>query len=245
MGNKIHLDKITEEEAVDYANREADLNGFPRGSERWEKAVKDAVGFAFGTMSVGRNPRRSNPFNYETLVSLYPDVFSDSGFAGKIKKHFKAKSGESAPTLQTIQNRLLSAFGNLAKLFENGALNMKTTAKARSEGKIPNSEMSDFQFPNKEDFDSKEAYNSAVQKVVKQWFINDLITNVIIESLTPFFNLTETDVDQIMSAVTIEDGNIKELATTGRKEFVKRLRAQVRHEFQKINYRNMILGNKG
>lgn len=234
---KIHLDKYTKEQAIEYADLEGEMNGFDRNDSRWKKAFKEYITHAVGTMSVGRNPRSHR---YKTITELYPEMFGKNGFAGQVAEKMSGTSLEQK--FKGAQFRILSSVMNLVKMYEAGILNIKNTTVGDDQGKISNDKMSELQFPNKEEFGSKDEYETALRDVVFNWFLRDLITDCVLESLNIFVRLTAKDVEEIMGAINIEQASLKELVGQGRVEFIKRLRAQVLPRIQQINYKKLVLG---
>ena len=235
---KITLDKFTKEQATDYANTEAEIHGFEIGSDRWRKSFKEYVGFAVGTMSLGRNPRVSH---YKVYTELYPEIFKD--FAGAAAKNYSRQDGGKEVKVTDIQNRILSSVVNLMKLFENGILGVKNTTTGNDQGQIDNSKISDLQFPIRGGADSDEEYDAVVKDVVYNWFVRDLITNCILESLTMFWKLTPNDVEEIMAGIHVEaDEKNLQKVSEGRKQLIKRLRSDVKPSVSKLNYKKIIFG---
>jgi hypothetical protein len=240
--SNLHVDPITTQMAKEYANNEAEIYGFKIGGPEWKKAFKDHISFAVGTMTVGRNPLKKNPSHkYKIKTELYPDIFGAEGFAGQAAKNYKTESKTPGTTLDAIQNRILSAVINLTKLFENGILGTRNTTVGKRQGPIPNADMSEMQLPAHEG-EPKEEYEAKVRDVVFNWYVRDLVTDAVLESLIPFFKLSKSDVDEIMGAINIEEADLKELMGPGRPEFVKRLRAQIKHKMEQISYKKMVIG---
>ena len=236
----ITLNKFTREQAVEYANNEADIRGFAKNSSKWQKAFNDYIAFAIPTMSVGRNPRS---FRYKLNTVLYEDVFGEKGFAGTVAKNYKTNtSNERGVPLSEIQSRILSSVMNLTKLFENGIMGVRNIG-ADKEGKVESKEMSELQFPNKEDFSSEEEYEKVAKEVARKWIQRDLITNIIVESLMPFFTASKEDVDEILSSIEIDKADVKQIMGGRRADFTKRLRAVVKPKLAKLSYRDLILKN--
>lgn len=235
----VEVDKYTKEQATEYANTEAEVRGFPVGSARWKDAFKDYLSFAVTTMSVGRNPRGAK---YKVYTSLYPDIFGANGFAGKVEKNYRDQSGARGIPLNEVQNRVMSAVMNLAKLFENGILGTKNTTSGNRQGKIDNNQISELQLPTKEQGESDEAYEAKVEDVIRRWLTRDLITNAILESLAPFFSMTKADVDAVMDAIEAGNATLQDIHQGKRETFVKRLRAVVSPATARINYKKLIIG---
>lgn len=233
------LDKYTKEQAMEYANNEAEISGFKVGSPHWKKVFEEYCKFATKTMSVGRNPR-GRP-KIASIEKLYPQVFGANGFAGKIAGKYKSQVGQEV-NLQAIQGRIMSSVSNLVKLFENGEMGTKNTTKGSAQGHIENSDMSELQLPNKPEGMSDDEYNQDARDVIRHWLVRDLITNAVIESLTPFFNLTKKDVDDIMDLIEAQEATIEEIKKGKRAEFVKRLSAVIGPKIGQVSYRKLILG---
>lgn len=237
----VHVDDLTKKQAEEYADQEGEIYGFNRTSPRWEKAFKEHLKFAYSTMSVGRNPRHLiNPRGNELTYRNYPEIFGSDGFAGEVAKGYRARSGDVTENIETVRNRVMSAVSNLVKLFENGKLKMKTSPDFRKQGKITNEASSAFQFPPKEGMNEDE-YKGEIKDVIFHHFVNDLVTNAVLESLKPFFNMSKSDIEEIMSKVKIEEGSPKELMTKGREAFVKELKRQADQEFSSISYKRSVL----
>lgn len=237
--SKIRLDETTKEMASEYANNEAELKGFKVGSSRWKDAFKHYCEFAAGTLAVGRNPSRRNPSDREK--EFYQDVYGSGGFAGRVAPNVVTQEGTGI-SLTEAQNRISSSVNNLALLFQNGIMNVKTTTHGKSQGKIANSDMSELQFPNKEDFPDQDQWDAAARDTIYNWFMGDLIRDAVLESLLPFFNLDKKDVEDILSAVNIEQADIQEMKSKGRAEFIRRLRTQAQPKMKDVSYKKIILG---
>jgi hypothetical protein len=234
---RINLDPLTKEQAEEYANNEAEVRGFKVGSESWKKAYKEYLQFALSTLVVGRNPRN---FRYKTVTSLYPEVFSENGFAGKAaKSYFRQDGGRGIPIIEA-NGRILSAVMNLLKLFENGILGVKNVTTGNTQGKIANENMSELQIPNRDEFGSKEEFEAALKDVIYNWFTRDIISDCILESLFPFFTLTKNDLDEIMDRIQISEANVHEVIKEGREKLIKELRSRVKEKFHQ-SYRKAVL----
>lgn len=228
---KIHLDKFTKEQAIEYANTEAEIQGFAVDSIRWKNAFKHYLSFAVGTMSLGRNPRGTAKTT--KLSKLFPEVLSKDGFAGRISKN---------SSLEAIQNRIMSSVTNLVKLFESNELEMKTTTTGHQQGHIENSDMSAFQLPNRTKDMSDEEYERLEKQVIRNWMVRDLLTSAVLESLMPFFTMTKADVDQIMGLINVDDATLQDIQKGSREEFIKKLRAVIDPKVKQINIKKIILG---
>lgn len=235
---KIRIDKYTEEMAREYANNEAEIRGFAIGDEKWKKAFKEYLSFAYSTMAVGRNPRKGTK-KYNALINVYPDVFSDEGYAGKAAKNYYTQDGSRGVSTESIQDRILSAVNNLVRLHENAVFGVKNTTRGNKQGKIPNEDMSELQFPDRSEYSSQEKYNEAVVEIFRKWFMRDLIANAVLEGLSIMMTLTKEDANQILQTINIE-GELEDIKSKGREEFVKRLRSQFRNKIP--NYKKTVLG---
>lgn len=234
---KVRIDKYTEEQARDYADTESDIHGFKQGSEPWKKAFKEYLSFAYSTMSVGRNPRKGSK-KYKTLINVYPDIFSEEGYAGALAKNYYTQDGSKGVSLESIQDRILSAVNNLVRLHENAFIGVKNTTRGSKQGKIPNADMSELQYPDRADFKSDEEYKEVMQHVFYKWFQRDMITHAILEGLELVMSLTKEDVETILKTVNIE-GEIDEIKNEGREELIKRLRSQFKNVLP--TYKKVIL----
>jgi hypothetical protein len=237
------IDKFTKAQAIEYANNEAELHGFKLSSDRWKKAFKHYLSFAIGTMSVGRNPREGH--RYKALLEVYPEIFGPKGFSARMAAGYtdqQGRKGSDEFQIKAINDRIMSAVSNLMKLFENGGMGTRNTTKGNKPGKIPNSDMSQLQFPNKEDFSSSEEYEAVVKDVLYNWLVRDLITDCILESLHMYWSLDQKDVEDIMGVVKFNEATVKEVMGEGREEFLKRLRAQVKPKLAALNYKKLVLG---
>ncbi len=237
----IKVDQYTKEQAKTYANAEAKRQGFELGSPEWIATFKSYLNWATGTMSVGRNPRGKN--HYQIIQNAYPQVFGSDGFAGKISRNYVDQTGQSL-TKDQASERILSAVHNLMKLFENGILGIKNTTKGNKPGRIRNADMSDLQFPNKDEFSNEDEYHAAIKDVVFNWLVRDLVTNCIIESLSPFWKMSAQDVDAIMGKINVEvdPKNFMKMMGSAREEFVNALRARVEPKIDQIDFKKLIVG---
>lgn len=238
--SKVFMDKYTKEQAMEYANNEAESRGFKAGSDKWKDAFKEYLSFAFSTMSVGRNPRGDH--KYKVMIELYPEIFGDRGFAGKVAPNYLTQEGRRGVPLEVVQDRILSSVNNLMKLFENAALGVKNTTTGNKPGEIPNSDMSELQFPKRESGMSDEEYSLIADAVVRHWLVRDIITNSILESLAPFFRLSSADINDIMSGIKSRGVSVEDAMGEGREDLVKTLRAQVKPKVDQINYKKLVKG---
>ena len=252
----MELDKYTKIQATEYANNEAEIGGFKIGSPQWKTAFKTYLSFAHSTMSVGRNPRTLKNPSAAVAVKHYPEMFGEVGIAGRLAEKYQGPEGKLP--LSSIQNRILASVTNLVKLYENGILGVKTTTKGRKEGKIPNDDMSRMQLPERPKGMSDEEYNNLPQtkEVLRNWITRDLLTNLMIESITPVFMLTQKDIDAILSRlqwknVTVQnyshpqestDFEGKKSMISYRDEFLNVLHGYMRKTLGAVNFRKLIIG---
>lgn len=205
------VDKYTEEQAKEYANNEAELLGFKVGSPKWKSCFKEYIDFALTTMTVGRNPRNIRNPSLTSIKPIFVDMFSPSGISGELAKNY---SGEKT-TPEAIEQRIMSAVTNLVKLFEAGRLRNKVSTKGNY-GEVANDQMTNFQLPKRHTGMSDEAYKLQTNKVLKNWVTRDLLTAVLIETLTPFFMLEQSDIDEVFKRVGLEKGTIQAYQQGGR-----------------------------
>jgi hypothetical protein len=92
--------------------------------------------------------------------------------------------------------------------------------------------------------------------VLRNWIIRDLLTNLLIESITPVFMLTQKDIDAILSRlqwrnVTVQNYSHPQESTDfeGRKsmisyrdEFLGVLHGYMKKTLGGLNFRKMLLG---
>lgn len=234
------LDKYTIEQAKDHANNEAEIQGFEIGSPQWRQVFKEYCKFAEGTMSVGRNPRtKRNPI--KNVTSLYPDIFASNEIAGRWAKNYQSQDGRGIP-VDAVNSRIMSSVMNLVKLFENAELGTKNVTSGHASGKIDDSSMSELQLPSKPQGMSEEKYIELSKAVVKRQMTRDLLTNIVLESLKPFFEMNRRDVEDIMKEVNWDVKSAKEFQKAGlRKSWIEVLRGVIGGKFKDINIRKMIL----
>lgn len=236
------LDKFTIEQAKEFANNQGEIEGFEPGSPNWKDAFKEYCEFAKGTMSIGRNPRTArNPV--KSVTALYPDIFGWDGIAGKLARSYQSSEGSRGIPLEAVQNRIMSAVTNLVKLFENGELGTRNTTIGNQQGKIADNHMSELQLPHKPAGMSEEEYTQLSREVVRKQMIRDLLTNVVLESLVPFFEMSKRDVSDIMDSVKWDVKSAKEFQRAGlRKSWIEALRGVIGKKFKVINIRKLIFG---
>jgi len=238
---KVILDKYTESQAREYANIEADIHNFKIGGPQWKKAFKDYVSEAYSTMAVGRNPRVKG-LKYKLATEAYPQVFGEEGFAGKVAANYIGDGGKKGVPISVIQDRILAAVGNLNRLHINGIMGIKTTTTTTKQGEIPTIEMSDLQLPKREEFPSDEKYRVEMDRVIRNWYALDLVSNAILEGLHVFFTLSRADVEEILQSVTYQ-GSLQEAVSEGRVEFTRKLRELVKPKLAKLIYKKLLLGS--
>lgn len=252
----MEMDKYTKHQATEYANNEAEIYGFEVGGAKWKDAFKNYINFAHSTMSVGRNPRNLKNPSVATAVKHYPEMFGEKGIVGKLAEGYEGPEGKVP--ISSIQNRVLASVTNLVKLYENGVLGTKNTTKGRREGKISNEEMSRLQLPDRPKGMSDEEYNDLPQtkEVLHNWIVRDLLTNLMIESITPVFMLTKRDIEDILNRlkwknVTVSnyshpqestDFEGKKSMVSYRDEFLNVLHSYMRKTLGMMNFRKLLLG---
>lgn len=233
----LKVDRTTKSQAMEYADNEADVNGFGRGSEQWQSALQEYIKFAIGTMSVGRNPRE---FKYKVFTSFYRDLGSE-GFAGRVAKEYIGPSGKRGEyKLTDIQNRILAAVASLSKLYENGVLGIRTTTVGSEEGSIANDKISGLQFPNKTTF-TGDNYTAEVNRVVQNWVTRDIISTIILELLTPLFQMTEDDFRAIAKAINLEGATLANIKVD-RPNYISAIQKVIKSKMADVNIRRLLLG---
>lgn len=238
----MEVDKYSKEQATEYANNEAEMLGFAVGSLKWKACFKEYIDFAKGTMNVGRNPRMMMRNPIKAIEGYYGDILSSSGLAGRLARNYRSPEGKGVP-LEAVQNRIMSSVTNLVKLFENAELGTKTTTTGRGQGKIDNNNMSELQMPTKFSGQS-DAYREAAVAVIKKQMTRDLLTNIILESLVPFFELKKKDIDDLMATFDFKTPDVSEFHKEGvRKSWIDALRGVVGKKFSTINYRKILFGD--
>ena len=178
---------------------------------------------------------------YKIKTQYYPDIFGGQGFAGRVAKNFYTQAGEKGVPLENIQNRILSAVNNLVRMFENGVMGTRNTTKGRAQGKIKNENISELQFPNREEFSNDDEFDAAVKDVVYNWLVRDIIVDAVIESLIPFFNMTADDVETIMAASNLDKADVNDAMKNGSDRLIKLLRSKVKPRVEKIKYKSLVL----
>lgn len=236
----IKISKYTKDQAIEFANNEAEIHGFPIGSQKWKTAFKNYLAESYQTMAVGRNPRHGS-HKYKAFISKYPEIFGSDGFAGSVAKSYRVSSGEKGLPIEEIQNRIMSTVMNLVKVFENGVMGTFNTTKGSKQGKIKNTEMSELQFPNKNEFSSEEEFEAAKKDVVYNWFQRDILVDSVLELLLPFFKMQKSEIEKILAAIKLGDASIEHAATSGREELIEKLRSVVRPQMESVSYYKMLI----
>lgn len=232
------LDKNTREQAIDYANTDAEMHGHEKGSPQWKKAFKHYLSFSIGTMTVGRNPRRANPRDDLT----WPDIFGSQGFVTKVASNFKGKRGER-PSPTEIAERVKGAVTTLSYLYLNGIYGMKTTTDVSASGKIPAKDMSDLQFADGD----AEVRN---HDVIMNQLVMTLVETAVYEFLLPFFTMPKSDIDAILDQVTIENSQSNKKIDTAklmaefRTQMEKRVRQAIGSRLKNLSFKNLVLGKE-
>jgi|GEM_PF-5840048 len=257
----MELDKYAKLAAVEHANNDAMLNGFPIKSEKWKKSYNEYMEYATSTMSVGRkNPRfQLNPIAFTELH--YPDIFGPQGLAARLAAEYTSHEGKGVPP-DVIKNRILAAVTSLVKIYENSVLGNVNTTKGHKQGLIDNNDMSQLQLPKKEGM-SEDQYRIKKMQVMKHRVLRDLLTNLVLESLMPFFRLSAKDINDILNSMdfdsnTIENYNspIQDEATAPsaqfpkggstkvsmRDKFIEKLHARMKPKFMAVSLRRMLIG---
>lgn len=234
----VKLSKYTKEQAEEYANNDADIRGYKKGSAKWQAAFTEYIRESYSSMALGRNPRQGS-YKYKAFIAKYPEVFSSEGFAGSVSKGYKSAHGKGLP-LEEVQNRIMSSVMNLVKVFENGIMGTMTTTSGAKQGKIANSEMSEFQLPNKEEFSSDEDFQAAKKDVYYNWFQRDVLVDAVLESLMPFFSLNKNNIEKILGAIELVGDDSEASVGAGRLELVDKLRSLVQPQMANVSYTDML-----
>lgn len=229
--SELKINENTKDQAIEYADNEAEIQGFKRGSPKWQNMVAKYIEFAIGTMAVGRNPRG---YRYKIYTTLYPEVFSSSGWAGQVAKNYATQEKEPGVPVKEIENRILAALTNISKMFENGILNLRTTTIGNAQGKIDVLNVSDFQFPEKGSM-SDTAYKEAVQDVLKAWVTRDLSITILLECLKPFMKLTDSDFQRIADKINLDAINMSDIKKGQRETFIREVKRVLAPTFDKID----------
>jgi hypothetical protein len=240
MSKVLHLDEHTKEQAIDYANAEADLHGFPVGSSKWKEAFRKHVGYAVGTMSLGRNPRGRNPRD----EANWAEVFGASGFVGKVASNFKGKRGEK-PSAKEIAERVKSAVSALVYLYMNGIYGIKTTTEVSTSGKIKNSEMSDLQLHGAEGEEGITADDARAENidVVFNQLAMTVVETAAYEFLLPFLTMPKSDVDAILDKISVEGTASSKDMAKYRTETEARIKRAIGDKLKGLSFKKLVLGS--
>lgn len=238
---KIRVDDVTKNHAIECADTDAEIYGFNRGSQQWKDSLSKYLKDAVTQMTVGRNPRK---LRYGIFTRSFPKVFGINGFADRVAKNYVDQSGKKETSKKDIENRILSSVTNLTKLFENGILGIRTTTLGYKSGEIPSSSMSELQFPTKDD----PEFNQKVRTIIVNWILRDYISAIIIELLTPFFEMTKADVEEITQAINLDhiakQSEIDWKAISDEREgFVNDLHRVLSNKISALNIKDMLLKN--
>lgn len=237
---KIFLDEYTKEAATDFANNEARMRGFEIGSPQWKTCFKKYLGFAVGTMTVGRNPIRRNPRD----VGTWPDIFSATGFAGQVAKNYKGKEGEKV-TLDEIQERIRSSVSALAYMYLNGIYGIKTTTQTSKSGKIPTSQMSDLQLHGAGEAASEDEKVTSQEEnvsIAKNQLALTIVESAIYEFLLPFFTMGPDQVKKIVDGVKIEGKVTAPGMADARTQTEKRIRKEIGDKLKNLRFDKLVIG---
>ncbi len=232
--NKVNLDKYTIDAATDFANNEADIKGFEKNGSQWKSAFKKYLGFAYSTISVGRNPRSTkNPRDMQT----WPEIFSGNGFAGNVVKGYRGK-GDTKLSQSEVEERIKSSISALAYLYLNGIYGLRTTTKERKAGAISADEMSDLQLRNSHT-DNFEDINIGI---AKNQIALTVIESALYEFLLPFFTMSSDDVRDIVSGIRIEGKVSAPGIAQARTEVEKSIRQKIGDRLKSISFKKLLLG---
>lgn len=242
---KINLDPHTKEQANDYANMEAELQGFAVGSEKWKKSYKHFLGFALSTITLGRNPRGKSLKNPRDL-KIWPEIFGSSGFAGTVAKNFKTSNGTGIP-LEEAQDRIKSAVTSLTYMYLNGVYDIRTTTKGRKQGLIKDDDMSDLQLRGKDTSDkglSSEEMTAENLDVLYNQLALTFVESAVMACLLPFFKMSKDDLQDLLDkGIQAEDTSKISAAQVAqaRTELERRIRSVLDSKFANINIKDLIL----
>ncbi|MCE5317777.1 MAG: hypothetical protein LLG04_10550 [Parachlamydia sp.] len=235
---KVKVDRLTVDQAIDYANREAKLNGFDRNSEAWQRAYQRSLRESVGTMTIGRNPFERNPRDENT----WPEVFGENGFAGKVAYNYKGrtKSGTRYKK-QEISERIKGAVSTLVYLYMNGIMQIKTSADTSASGKINATEMSDLQWRGSSENMSRSEADEENKKVIMNQIVMTVVETAVYEFLLPFFTMPESEIRKITDKIEISGKpSVKSLAEQ-RTALEKKLRQRIGDKLKKISFSKLVL----
>ena len=180
---KVKVDRLTVEQAIDYANREAKIKGFDKNSSKWQRAYQHSLNESLGTMTLGRNPF-SNPRDENT----WPEIFGVDGFAGRVAEQYRSKSkSEEKVRRHEVAERIKSAVTTLTYLYANGIMEIKTSADSHMTGRMPNEDMADIQWRGSSENESKEDVEEENMQVDLNQIALTVIETACYEFLLPFF----------------------------------------------------------
>lgn len=233
---KIKIDRFTQDQAVDYANREAAIHGFDRSSEKWKNAYKKSVSESLETMTLGRNPFSRNPREEAT----WPEIFGNDGFCARVAFNYKGRDGEKV-TRREIAERVKASIASLVYMYLNGVMNIKTTTKTSDSGKIPNSSMSDLQLQGSAEDTTLEEAEIANMDVVMNQIILTVVETACFEFLLPFFVMKPDEIKSITSKIKVEGKpNVRGVAKL-RTDIEKRIRARIGDKLKKMSFADLVL----
>lgn len=195
---RLFLDEITKSEAMAFADREADLHGYARGSADWKRCFKKYLGEAAGGMTLGRNPRK-NPRE----IQNWPEIFGREGFAGEVAQNYKGQAVKGM-SLEEVRSRIQGAVSNLVYMWLNGIYGIRTTTIGRQQGKIPAENMSDLQLRGSDEGLTKEEAIAQNKDVLYNQLAMTVIESAVLELLTPFFRMSKSDMDSILDGIAIQ-----------------------------------------
>lgn len=218
----VHIDDATKEQALEYANTQADLQGIERGSAQWKKFLEKYLGFAYSTMSVGRNPRATSREQIDQLTELYPTIFDEKiGFLGRISK--------SREEYQANSSRLIAAVKNITYLIVENVAGVKSDKKEAG-----------MQFPQKGSM-PEDRYNEVVADVIQNWVLFDIVEGSVYNALSVPLGFRKSDLDFIKDKFIISEIDTKKpgfLKTINSVRFslMKMIQNKVGKAFASIDY---------
>ena len=234
---KVKVDRLTVEQAIDYANREAKIKGFDRNSAKWNTAYQHSLNESLGTMTLGRNPYR-NPRDENT----WPEIFGVDGFAGRVAEQYRSKTkGEDKVRRHEVAERIKSAVTTLTYLYANGIMEIKTSADRHITGRMPNEDMSDIQWRGSSENTTKEDAEEANMQVVLNQIALTVIETACYEFLLPFFTMPASDIKKITDKIEISGKPSVRALSEKRAEIEKKLRARIGSRLKNISFAKMIL----
>lgn len=235
---KVKVDRLTVEQAIDYADREGRLKGFDRDSAKWKNAYHHSLNESVGTMTLGRNPFNRNPRDENT----WPEIFGNDGFAGKVAYSYrsKPKSGERYRR-QEIAERIKSAVSTLTYLYVNGVMKIKTSADSDVTGRMENQKMSDLQWRGSSEDMTKDQAEEENRRVVMNQIVMTVVETACYEFLIPFFTMNESEVKKITDKIQISGKpSIKEMGEL-RTDIEKKIRARIGNKLKNLSFSKLVL----